>query len=115
MHFSVVFGGSESSDISFGLVFIPSACWVRGGEMVVNLGQKREGAYYKAGDLQRLFDVEQDVFEHDEMKQAHRVVAVVVHEGGHGRKEDLELLESDLESAGFAVTQVFLSDGKSSS
>jgi hypothetical protein len=81
----------------------------------VNLSQEREGAYYAAGDLQRLFEVERALFEHEEMKQGNLSVAVVVHDGGHGRKEDLELLESDLESAGFAVTQVFLAGSESPS
>ena len=110
MHFSVVFGGNESCDVTFGMVFIPSACWVRGNETIVNLSQEREGTNYTAGDLQRLFNAERTLFAIEETQQDDLSAVIVVHASGHGRNEDLELLQSDLESAGYAVIQVSLAE-----
>jgi hypothetical protein len=37
MHFTLVFSGAEGHDLSFGLVFVPSPCWVRGDDVVLNV------------------------------------------------------------------------------
>ena len=37
MKFTVVFASSDSTDLSYGLVFIPCPAWVRGNRVILNL------------------------------------------------------------------------------
>lgn len=98
MHFTVVFRGSESVDLSYGLVFIPCPCWVKGNDTVINLNPSTP--LLEPGSVARLID-------HENLRSLLAIdtqqCTIVVHPEGHGSATDLAQVRSELESAGFAV------------
>ena len=103
MHFTLVFSGAEGHDLSFGLVFIPNPCWVRGDDLVLNLNPREPRL--EAGSVARLLNA---AGIRDEVAEAGRRCALVVHSGGHGTPEDWELLAGELEREGLAVAVCLL-------
>lgn len=103
MKFTVTFttqdtpGPGESCDLSYGLVFIPSPCWIRGeGEVLVKLNP--ESPLYQLGSVCILLQKEKII------KRINCTGALIlIHNIGHGTQEDLNLLEKDLSNEGFTV------------
>ena len=56
MKFTVVFASNDSTDLSYGLVFIPCPAWVRGEKVVLNLNP--ENPHYQPGSVKKLLTVE---------------------------------------------------------
>lgn len=102
MHFTVVFETPESTDASYGMVFIPCAVWVQGEREVVNLHWERPG--YNRGDLEPLMRIERL---QERIVDGGKVV-VVCHPGGLGTDNDLGLLLEDLRREGFEPSVVDL-------
>jgi hypothetical protein len=107
MHFTIVFNGQESSDISYGLLFVPCPVWFRGGQEVLNLHPANP--QYQRGDLRRLLEKESIV---TNLASGPRQAAIVVHSSGHGSAEDLALLQSDLREEGFSVHMLTFSGSR---
>jgi hypothetical protein len=101
MKFTVVFPSHESKDHSFGVVFTPSICWVRGGQMVFNPHPLKP--HYRKGDLRDFLD---QTGTGAEITSELKSVVLVVHPNGHGTDKDLELLGEDLWEMGFEVQVV---------
>lgn len=99
MKFTVVFGSHESYDLSYGLVFIPSPCWVKAGEVLVNLNP--ESPHYQLGSVRKLLEKEEASAA---LATGPRRCVVVIHDVGNGSSEDLDRLEMDLRQQGFTVT-----------
>lgn len=100
MKFTVVFGSHESYDFSYGLVFVPSPCWVKAEEVLVNLNP--ESPHYQLGSVRKL--LEKEGASAAALATGPRRCVVVSHDLGHGSQEDLERLETDLQQEGFTVT-----------
>jgi endonuclease III len=98
MHFTVVFEGPESEDLSFGLVFLPVPVWVLGDRELLNLHPERP--QLQPGAVRRLLAL-------PEVAQrpipTGTTATVVVHPTGDGTEDDLNTLEQDLRDAGFFV------------
>ena len=101
MKFTVVFPSHESQDLSFGVVFIPCICWVRGDRVLQN--PHRNAPHYRKGDLQCFF---QETGVSRSLDKSHKKVVVLAHQIGDGTEKDLELLQEDLWEAGFEPTLV---------
>ena len=101
MKFTVVFPSHESHDLSFGVVFIPCICWVRGNRILLNPHQTKP--HYRKGDLQEFLD---KTGTRKKIAPETKSVVLTVHPTGHGTQKDLELLEEDLWEAGFEVKVV---------
>jgi hypothetical protein len=100
MHFTVVFEGTEASDLSYGLVFVPGPVWVRSDEQLVNRSHKPR---YAAGDLEALLVSERI---ESRLGSGARNATVVVHGAGHGSEADLGSLLLELADLGFTAQQV---------
>jgi len=100
MHFEITFRNTEELDThhSYGLVFIPSAVWVKGKHQLINLNTK--GPAYELGGVKRL--LEKEGLDHVSSNGAEAVV--VINHIGHGSSDDLETLKDDLRANGFRVT-----------
>ncbi len=94
MHFTVVFSGDEGRDLSFGLVFISSPCWVRGDDTIVNLNPL--APRLEPGSVRRLFEATKIGAE---VARAGNRCTMVVHAGGHGGVEDLARVMHELKTA----------------
>lgn len=90
-----------SIDRSYGLVFIPSPCWVRGEKVMLNLHP--ENPHLEAGSVQRLLHQEELL---GELARTGRSCTLVVHPEGHGTIGDLHMLQHELEELRFDVTVV---------
>lgn len=101
MRFTVVFSGRESSDLSFGLCFVPCPVWYRGTDELLNLNPERPdlqpGAVARLRALPSL---------REQFANASRTAVVVVHPEGHGTPADQQTLLADLDREGFQVTVV---------
>lgn len=101
MKFTVVFEGSESVDLSFGLCFIPVPVWMRGAQELLNLHPERP--YLQPGSVKRLRALPEV---QDEFKSIGTNVTVVAHPLGCGTDADLQVLLADLASEGFFASVV---------
>lgn len=106
MHFTVVFSGQESRDLSYGLVFVPCPIWIRGEREILNLHP--DNPHYQRGDLRRLLDEETVVPNLEGQRQA----VIVVHPSGHGSSADLASLQEDLRAEGFTFHTLSLADNR---
>lgn len=100
MKFTVVFASSDSTDLSYGLVFIPCPAWVRDDRVILNLNP--ENPHYQPGSVHKLWAAEQ--FGERRRPEVPRACTVVVHREGHGSWPDLQALVNDLVSEGMRVT-----------
>jgi hypothetical protein len=101
MKFTLVFHADESTDVSYGLLFIPCPVWVQGDREVVNLNPERPD--YRPGSLRRLLETEGVLSRLED-----RRCALVIQPSGYGSDQDLQVLIDDLAAEGFSVTQVRL-------
>lgn len=100
MHFTVVFHAHEAFDASYSLVFTPSPVWMQGDREVLKLNP--ENPHYKPGGVRLLLlDLESKQMR---LADGPRACVVVVHQTGHGSKEDEDALLTDLEAEGFVMT-----------
>ena len=99
MKFTVVFASNDSTDLSYGLVFIPCPAWVRGEKVVLNLNP--ENPHYQPGSVKKLLTAER--ISGQRRSEVERACTVVVHTNGHGSWPDLQALISDLKAEGFRV------------
>lgn len=97
MKFTVVFPSHESKDLSFGYVFIPCPCWIRGEEILINLHP--EYGEYRNGDFQKILDY----MDYPELDEMNSKVILVIHPEGHGGESDLEQLVQEINSCGFGI------------
>jgi hypothetical protein len=102
MKFTVIFASHESSDLSYGLLFIPCPVWVQGGRQIINLNP--EDPHYQPSGVRRLLTTERIILER--RAEGTRACTVVIHPQGHGSWQDLSTLIADLEGEGFRVTLV---------
>jgi hypothetical protein len=100
MKFTVVFASSDSTDLSYGLVFIPCPAWVRGDRVILNLNP--ENPHYQPGSVRKLITAER--IGNARRAEGPRACTVVIHPEGHGSWPDLQALVSDLISEGLRVT-----------
>lgn len=100
MKFTVVFTSTESTDQSYGLVFIPCPAWVRGDEVIINLNP--DNPHYQPGSVKRLLLARR--ISSQKRDGIERTCTVVVHPNGHGSWPDLQALVADLKAEGFRVT-----------
>jgi hypothetical protein len=90
MKFSLVFENNEEGvGSSYDLLFAPCPVFAQGENWVLNLNP--DNPHLQPGSVQRL--LEQENLEH--VKKC----VIVVHSGGHGDIESLELLKKDLDNA----------------
>lgn len=100
MKFTVIFTSHESTDLSYGLVFIPCSVWVQGERQIINLNP--ENPHYQPGSVRRLLAAER--IDAGRLAEGRRACTVVIHPQGHGSWQDLSTLIVDLEGEGFRVT-----------
>jgi len=100
MHFEITFRDSQALDThhSYGLVFIPSAVWVKGNHQLLNLSTP--GPDYELGGVKKLLD--EEGLNH--LASNGSEVVVVVNNIGHGSATDLKTVKDDLKANGFLVT-----------
>lgn len=103
MKFTVVFPSREFEDLSFGVVFVPCICWVRGNKILLNPHQTKP--HYRKGDLHDFLD---QTGTRQKIAAEPKSVVLTVHSTGHGTEKDLELLREDLWEMGFEVKVVSL-------
>jgi hypothetical protein len=101
MHFTVVFGAGESSDRSYGLVFIPNPCWVRGSEIVLNLNPRTPEL--EPGAVRRLIDQERL---RGDLAEGGNTCTLIAHPAGHGTLKELHLLQEELAAESLSVRVV---------
>jgi hypothetical protein len=99
MKFTVVFRSTESTDLSYGLVFIPCPTWVRGDRKILTLNP--ENPHYQPGSVRRLLN-EQGITL-PRKAEPPPPCTVVIHPGGHGDWSDLQALLQDLRGEHFRV------------
>ena len=97
MHFSIVFSGRESCDLSYGMVFIGCPVWIRGERKV--LSPHPNDPSYRRGDL-RLSLAKESLAEN--LDAAQKQAVIIVHPSGHGSEDDLSALQDDMRDEGFA-------------
>jgi len=99
MHFELTLRNKNNLEkhFSYGLVFIPTPVWVNRAGILINL---YTGPKYQLGSVKKLLNKENLKFDMEEKNEA----VIVVNHIGHGRKEDLDNLNIDLEANGFSVT-----------
>ena len=97
MKFTVVFPSGESTDLSYGLVFIPCPVWVQGSREVINLNPAIP--YYQPGSVRRLMEKEGITPDPN-----NRAVSVIIHSAGNGSRADMDVLLADLKEEGFWVS-----------
>ena len=100
MKFTVVFASSDSTDLSYGLVFIPCPAWVRGDRVILNLNP--ENPHYQPGSVRKLLSAER--IGSPRRAEGPQTCTVVIHPQGHGSWPELQALVSDLTSEGLRVT-----------
>ena len=107
MHFTLVFTGNESRDLSYGLVFIPCPVWVEGKREVLNLHP--DNPHYERGDLRKLLE---KASVESNLAEGRKQAVVVVHPSGVGSYRDLAALQEDLREEGFAFHTLSLADDR---
>jgi len=100
MKFTVVFLSNDSTDLSYGLTFIPCPTWVRGDRIILKLNP--ENPHYQAGSVHRLL-IGQGLSLPRKCDPP-QPCTVVIHPNGHGSWPDLQALVADLKAEGFRVT-----------
>ena len=101
MHFTIVFESHESSDLSYGLVFIPCPVWMKGGQELINLHPQNPN--YERGDLTPLLNKERVK---SKIAKGIKNAVVIIHNTGHGTEKHLSNICADLKESGFAVQQI---------
>ncbi len=102
MKFTLVFPSHGSSDLSYGIVFIPCIAWKRSGKTV--LIPHKENPHYLKGDFQKLLEHEKLLVHDNSLNRIanhSKEIVIIVHPTGHGSKKDLEPLKTDIVEAGF--------------
>jgi hypothetical protein len=97
MKFTLTFSSDESTNLSYGLVFIPCPVWIQGKREIINLNPERPD--YQKGGLHKLLDLEPILSRQDE-----KHCVLTVHQEGHGSESDLNMLLEDLKQEGYTVT-----------
>ena len=109
MHFEVTFRSGETyqKHLSYGLVFIPTAVWVKGSAQILNWGLTYHSPKYEKGGVKELIKLENL----EQYLKTNKEAIILVNEIGHGTLGDLGRLENDLINNGFKVT-TYDNDGK---
>lgn len=102
MKFTVVFTSTESTDLSYGLVFLPAPVWVRGDRKVLSLNP--ENPHYQLGSIRRLLTEQRITLPRSAERPS--PCTVVIHPIGHGDWFDLQALLQDLSVERFRVTLI---------
>lgn len=112
--FTVVFKSDESQIYTYGLVFVPTACWID-GDCKENILFNSSDISYKIGYVKELMKAvnERDksfgslgYFEN--LDKEDRSCVVVVNNVGHGDAGILELLIKDLHNEGFRTQVIYI-------
>ena len=101
MHFTLVFRSNEATDRSYGMVFIPCPCWVRGSEVLINLNPHTPEL--EPGSVKRL--IEREKLRPAE-NEGRAQCTIVAHPEGHGGYKEMGILRGELQDAGFGVCVV---------
>ena len=101
MHFTLVFSGPEAHDLSFGLVFTPNPCWVRGNTSVLVLNPN--SPQLEPSAIPRLLN---ELNLRDDVTLGGNRCTIISHAGGHGTSADLALLKGELEQESITVQLV---------
>ena len=101
MKFTLIFPSGEATDLSVGMTFQPCIVWMLGNKILFNAGRDsphRESPYYEAGDFRVLVDIlhAKNLLGLPWDKMEGMKIFIVVHAIGHGREDDLRLLEKDI-------------------
>lgn len=100
MKATLVFKSTESIDLSIGMVFTPCICWVINKQTILN--PHPDNPNYLKGDFQKLIQL--PIFtELQYSSLAWNKIVIVVHEEGHGTKDDIDNLASDIIAEGFEL------------
>lgn len=94
MKFTLTFSSGENSDLSYGLVFVPSPVWLQGKREIINLNPGLPS--YQKGSIGRLLKHEFAL-----RNQAIKHCIVTVHPVGHESETDLNTLLGDLHAEGY--------------
>ena len=112
MNFTVVFKSGESQTYTYGLVFIPTICWVDGnGNILFN----SKDINYKLGYVNELIKVvegKDNSFDgtgyFKNIKKEDKSCVIVVNNVGHGDSEILKLLIKDLYNEEFKTQVIYI-------
>jgi hypothetical protein len=114
LNFTVVFKSSESKIYTYGLVFIPTVCWID-GDSKDNILFNSGSTTYKLGYVKELIKVIDDretssqSFEcFENLNKENKSCVVVVNNVGHADERALELLVEDLSNEGFRTQVVYV-------
>ena len=86
MQFTFVFESKEGNNLSYLLCFMPCPVWKKGDHELINLHPNYP--HFRIGDIKTLLENEK-IFINKE-------VIIVVHDSGHGSKDDLENIIKEL-------------------
>ncbi len=98
MQFTFVFESIEGQNSSYLLCFIPCPVWKKGDREIINLHP--EFPHLKSGDIKSLIEKEN--------LRGLKRVALVVHEVGHGSKNDLDCIINELSEIGIQTNTINL-------
>lgn len=98
MQFTFVFESIEGQNSSYLLCFVPCPVWKKGDKEIINLHP--EFPHFKSGDIKSLIEKEN--------LHVLKKVALVVHEVGHGSKNDLDCILEELRKLGVLYSVIRL-------
>ena len=101
MHFGIVLikenNYSESQEFYYSLQFLPVPIILKQNKQILNLNPS--SPQYKLGSMRKLIEKENLKFNSEDNNEA----VIMIKDKGHGTKQDLRELKSDLKSNGFNV------------
>ena len=107
MHFDLIFRSSNDesyeTNLSYGLVFIPTPCWAKCGDVVLEnpcWSDTYHGPEYRKGAVGKLIQIENLT----QFLKTDLEAVIVVRNIGHASDKDLNTLKEDLIDEGFKVT-----------
>lgn len=112
MNFTVVFKSDESQIYTYGLVFIPTICWIDGND---NILFNSKDISYKLGYVKELLKVVKGEDKSlstsryvENLNKEEKSCVIVVNNVGHGDSGILELLIKDFHNEGFKTQVIYI-------
>lgn len=114
MNFTVVFKSDEGQIYTYGLVFVPTICWID-GDSKDNSIFNSEDIKYKLGyvkELMKAVDLRNRSLGYrgyfETQREEDKSCVIVVNNIGHGDSEILELLIKDLHNEDFKTQVIYI-------
>lgn len=98
MKFTIVFDSKENCDLSYGLVFIPNATWIKGEEVVIDLPPSP----YKSFEIKKLLKKE-----NISKKINSKNCFLICYTSGNGNDSCITILEEELKMQKFTIEKIY--------